>query len=725
MADTNSAEKERLKIRELANKQQADEINMQQDMLSNLQASRKLEEEILELKKEYNETIRDIGKAVLAGNVNEKKKLLNIEKEKKLQLDIAKTLLKINDSEKKILEYRKQHGSELEKLQEAEKKFNKELEKARKNASALTKPFTAITDKIRNLPVVGNLLEPVLDQIDSKISDIGARLTSKLFDKNSLSKSAKELINQSKKIEDVVGKTSLTTGVEESLKSAKNLSAPLTSAASSSAEMSTSLGRASSAAGGLLGSIGGMALGIGAVVAAVGILVKKINDVRDASIDIARKQSLSGKEAAMFAMRMQAAKQAAYEYGAAVGGATEEMDKAQEVFSELFEVNNKLKDVNIAMSAYLQKNMTLTAEEANDFLRATALSGMEMDRNVLLIDDLTKAFNKVTNAGIRTRDVVKAIGKLSATTLANYRSMPEVLAKGVLYLKQFGLSFEDAERSSAALLDIESSINAEMEARVLTGKNLNLDQARYLALTGDTAGALKSMVEQIGTYEEIESMLPLQRAKLAESIGMTSDQLLNSIKHQKVLNALTDEQMKTLSDMSIIELRAAEARAKGADKAAISSILADKSSVKASELTSTAMAKMSIWLDQQLGVVSKATLEEEKAAVYETPIEAKDALIRPGRAPVLFDKGDLIIAGTNLESRSSSNNADGTNLESKSNNNNNLNSDVVSLLKVLIQKIDQPVQIAIGGRVIDEIDTRTGLRRSYTTKVDSGYGVFG
>ena len=95
------------------------------------------------------------------------------------------------------------------------------------------------------------------------------------------------------------------------------------------------------------------------------------------------------------------------------------------------------------------------------------------------------------------------------------------------------------------------------------------------------------------------------------------------------------------------------------------------------------------------------------------PIAVKDALIRPGQPPVTFDKGDLIMAGTNLEGGGKGAGGGGG------------SSEIASLLKQLIAKVDQPVHVNIGGRVMDEIEKQTSLKKTYTTKTDKGYSAFG
>jgi phage-related protein len=51
--------------------------------------------------------------------------------------------------------------------------------------------------------------------------------------------------------------------------------------------------------------------------------------------------------------------------------------------------------------------------------------------------------------------------------------------------------------------------------------------------------------------------------------------------------------------------------------------------------------------------------------------------------------------------------------------------EVADLLKQLITVTSQPVKINIGGKVIDEIEKQTTLRKTYNTKMDTAHGAFG
>jgi hypothetical protein len=90
-----------------------------------------------------------------------------------------------------------------------------------------------------------------------------------------------------------------------------------------------------------------------------------------------------------------------------------------------------------------------------------------------------------------------------------------------------------------SLLNFESSISSELEAELLTGKNLNLEQARYLALTGDAAGAAAEVAKQVGTSADFGKMNVIQQEALAKAAGMTRDQLAQSLIESEALTKLS------------------------------------------------------------------------------------------------------------------------------------------------------------------------------------------
>jgi len=99
------------------------------------------------------------------------------------------------------------------------------------------------------------------------------------------------------------------------------------------------------------------------------------------------------------------------------------------------------------------------------------------------------------------------------------------LAKAAVQARKLGLSLETTGKIANSLLDFESSIEKEMEASLMIGKQLNYNKARELALEGDLAGAAADVVRQIGGKAELSKMNVLQRRALADSIGVSVEEM--------------------------------------------------------------------------------------------------------------------------------------------------------------------------------------------------------
>ena len=93
------------------------------------------------------------------------------------------------------------------------------------------------------------------------------------------------------------------------------------------------------------------------------------------------------------------------------------------------------------------------------------------------------------------------------------------------HAKKLGLELSTMGKITDSLLDFEGSIEKEMEASLMIGKQLNYDTARRLALEGDMAGAAREVANQIGGAAEFNKMNVLQRKALAESIGVSADEM--------------------------------------------------------------------------------------------------------------------------------------------------------------------------------------------------------
>ena len=99
------------------------------------------------------------------------------------------------------------------------------------------------------------------------------------------------------------------------------------------------------------------------------------------------------------------------------------------------------------------------------------------------------------------------------------------LEMAAVQARRLGVNLSTTAKIANSLLDFESSIEKEMKASLLVGKQLNYNRARQLALEGNIAGAAADVVSQLGGQAGFARLNVIQRRALAESIGVSVEEL--------------------------------------------------------------------------------------------------------------------------------------------------------------------------------------------------------
>lgn len=196
--------------------------------------------------------------------------------------------------------------------------------------------------------------------------------------------------------------------------------------------------------------------------------------------------------------------------------------------------------VSVEAAAKLETLARTTGESTKDFASNLAESVSQAGKNNSIFISTGTALEKVKN--------------LSATTLLNLRRNPEAIGEAIVATEKLGMSFEQLRGVASSLLDFESSIQKELEAEVLTGKELNLERARSAALRGDDLALAKELTNQVGTLSEFEQMNVIQRESLANAFGLSSDAMSEMLLKQELLNTLGEE-ARDLSAEQASEIR--------------------------------------------------------------------------------------------------------------------------------------------------------------------------
>jgi len=82
-------------------------------------------------------------------------------------------------------------------------------------------------------------------------------------------------------------------------------------------------------------------------------------------------------------------------------------------------------------------------------------------------------------------------------------------------------------------LDFQSSIENQLNAQLITGEQLNLENARALALAGDQAGVAKELSNQGMNFAKFSQLNVLAQNDYAKALGLTSDELSDQLLKQQ------------------------------------------------------------------------------------------------------------------------------------------------------------------------------------------------
>ena len=152
----------------------------------------------------------------------------------------------------------------------------------------------------------------------------------------------------------------------------------------------------------------------------------------------------------------------------------------------------------------------------------SVLNGASLETN---LNTLETVGNLARAERVAPADVLNDMAENTETFAKFSMQGGKNLAKAAIEARKLGLNLSAVDKISESILDIEGSIEKQMEASVLLGRQLNLDKARELALSGDLEGVLAEVKNQVGGAEALSRMNVVQRKALADAVGLEVSEL--------------------------------------------------------------------------------------------------------------------------------------------------------------------------------------------------------
>jgi hypothetical protein len=179
----------------------------------------------------------------------------------------------------------------------------------------------------------------------------------------------------------------------------------------------------------------------------------------------------------------------------------------------------------LAAASEMVKAMGMTQEQANQAAIMSQVNGQSIDDMNASLKEGNKQYNKQNKSALAQGVVMREVYNTSTATAASMGNSVKRIGEAVRQAKDLGLSLKDVEGIASSLLDIESSIAAEFEYEVISGKELNLEAARYYALTNQTDKLTKEISKNQAIVQSFASGNRIEQEAAAKALGISRDQL--------------------------------------------------------------------------------------------------------------------------------------------------------------------------------------------------------
>jgi len=233
----------------------------------------------------------------------------------------------------------------------------------------------------------------------------------------------------------------------------------------------------------------------------------------------------------------EAAHDMAHEMGL-VGVNTEQVVKGMKTVSNIMGGIDVKKMMKIPSMANTVQDATLLSEKfglaEDEIANVHSLSIMSGKSMATLSGEAIK----VAGGVMSSKNAVKLLAGISKEVAVAFKGTTKELIAAAAKAKLLGTDLKAIQNSGMGMLDIESSLAKEMEARVLLGRNINLDNARAAALNGDVATLQEEILKNAGSLDQFQKSGPLKQKALADAMNMSVEEMTTMLTKA--------EEMKTL-----------------------------------------------------------------------------------------------------------------------------------------------------------------------------------
>lgn len=333
------------------------------------------------------------------------------------------------------------------------------------------------------------------------------------------------------------GKLSKSLGIDDALSKSKEFTKSLLKGSDKPVEMAGKLGTKFKVATNLVGNLGKNLLKSLGPVFLISELINGIIRADDETTKLGKSMSMTKSESADFRSNLEAA---AGDSGNMAVTGTKLVENFTALNQQLGFINNFSTDTLVTMTK-LTEQVKLSKESAGGLVTLSEARGTNAEKDYKAAIGTSYELQRQSGIQQDLKVILEGVAKTTGQLRANLGANTVEIAKAVTLAGELGGNLSDVQTISKSILNFESSIAAELEAELLTGKELNLERARFAALTGDIVGLEREIADQLGTFTEFSKMNVIQQEATAAAFGLSSDRLSDMLFKQQVMGRSAKE----------------------------------------------------------------------------------------------------------------------------------------------------------------------------------------
>ena len=201
----------------------------------------------------------------------------------------------------------------------------------------------------------------------------------------------------------------------------------------------------------------------------------------------------------------------------------------------------------------------LSSEQASNLGMLSKASGTSIQGYKEQVVSSVNEFNALNDSAVAHGVIMQDVLNASADVSMSLGGSAPKIAAAAAAARKLGLDLTKVNQIADGLLDFESSIESELEAQLLTGKNINLNKARELALNNDLEGVANELAKNGASAAEFAKMNRIQQEGMAKALGMSREEMGKMLINQEGQKNLSKEQRAAMRGVTLEQLEQMEA----------------------------------------------------------------------------------------------------------------------------------------------------------------------